>query len=110
MRSKTKFVMLDDRLEAIEKERALLDDAEKIFIKEGLKAEYLELRRDAKTHLQEAKRLIIKIEEIAPRIVAVKGWRMFFKSFEAVVIRYAKDHWTARNILFLSGEEENLLD
>lgn len=107
--SQTKLEALDQRLRDLDAERKIIDDAEEIFVNGGLKDEYLELRREAKTHLQEAKRIIKKIEELAPEITKVHGWKMFFKSYEVCVVEYAKDNWTARNILFLSGEEDCMM-
>jgi len=103
------FNDLETRLMEIERERVMLDEAEEIFVKGGLKEEYLELRREAKTHLQEAKIAIEKIEKLAPVIMRQKGYKMFFKSYERVVLEYAKDGWTARNMLFLAGEEDRMI-
>lgn len=105
-----KLEMLDQRLNDLNAERKSLEESEKIFVEGGLKDEYLELRREAKTHLREGKRLIQKIEEMAPKITKVHGWKMFLKSYEVCVIEYAKSEWTARNILFLSGEEDCMID
>ena len=107
--SNSKLEEFDLQLAKIEEERKIIEDADKVFVDGGLKEEYLELRREAKTHLQEAKRLIKKIEKLAPEIMKVKGYRMFFKSYELCVLNYAKEEWTARNILFLAGEEDCMM-
>jgi len=107
--SQTKLAVLDQRLKDLDAERKMIDDAKEIFVNGGLKDEYLELRREAKTHLHEAKRIIKKIEDLAPDITKGRAWKMFFKSYEVCVIEYAKEDWTARNILFLSGEEDCMM-